>query len=99
MFVEFQPIHNIIWFASFVGIVVAFICIKYRKKSSGYAIGPLSFFLNAFLYNLGLFMYQWDNTPFINLKILEVWSGIVRLHAIFLLIIILIFIPYRGGDP
>jgi len=98
MTLEFKQIHNIIWLASFIGIIVSFICAWRRRQYIGYIVPPFTFFINAFLYNLSLFMYQYDIYT-VSSKTLEIWSGIVRLHAIFLLIILTIFMPFRAGDP
>jgi hypothetical protein len=88
-----NPIHTVIWGVSFVGILISFLWMHIHKERRGYAILPLSYFLNVFFYNLALHMVYGLHTDVFTLQQLEIWSGVVRLHSLFLLIFYLIFQP------
>ena len=93
MDIGINPIHTFIWVVSFIGILVSFLWMRVHKERRGYAILPLSYFLNVFFYNLVLhatFVWGMDISTF---NQLEIWSGVVRLHSLFLLLFYLIFQP------
>ena len=92
-----NPIHTLIWAVSFLGIVISlFFMWKYDKKR-GYIVGPFTYFLDVFFYNLVLHAtYIWG-MDILTFNQLELWSGIVRLHSLFLLIGFIIFQPVRSN--
>jgi hypothetical protein len=90
-----SPIHTVIWLTSFIGILISlFFMYKYNRKI-GYLIGPLTYFLDVFLYNCALYATYALGTSFLTLNQLEIWSGVVRLHSLFLFIAFIIFQPVR----
>lgn len=85
-----NPIHTTIWVVSFVGLIISIVYIIINKEKTGYGIAALTFFLDVFLYNLALHGKIVWGFDFLTLKQLEIWSGVVRLHSLFLLISFLI---------
>lgn len=91
----FSPIHTVIWLVSFLGILVSlFFMWKYDTKR-GYIIGPLTYFLDVFFYNLALHATYVFGLDIFTFQQLEIWSGVVRLHSLFLLIGFIVFQPVR----
>jgi len=90
-----SPIHMVIWIVSFIGILISlFFMYKYNRRI-GYLIGPLTYFLDVFFYNCALYAtYAWG-TSILTFNQLEIWSGVVRLHSLFLFIAFIIFQPVR----
>lgn len=88
-----SPIHDIIFIVSFLGIILAIVELKYHPDRRAYIIAPLTYLVNVFLYNFAL------HFNLISYSYLEIWSGIVRLHSLFLFIAYIIFEPKRrkGG--
>jgi hypothetical protein len=92
-----NSIHTAIWIVSFFGIIISlFFMWKYDTKR-GYIIGPLTYFLNVFFYNLALHMKYVFGIDILTYEQIVVWSGIVRLHSLFLLIGFIIFQPVRSN--
>jgi len=92
-----SPIHMIIWAVSFFGILVSlFFMYKYNKKR-GYIVGPLTYFLNVFFYNFALYSTYVLGLDILTFQQLEIWSGVVRLHSLFLLISFIVFQPVRSN--
>lgn len=82
-----NQIHNLIFLVFSIGIIVSLIQLYRFPRRWGNIIAPLTFFLNGFMYNLFLH-FAW-----INIVNLEFWSGIVRLHGLFLIIIYVLYEP------
>lgn len=93
--ITISPIHTLIWATSFLGIFISLFFIwKYNDKR-GYIVGPLTYFLNVFFYNLVLHAtYIWGMN-ILTFNQLEIWSGVVRLHSLLLLIGFIVFTPVR----
>jgi hypothetical protein len=92
-----SPIHTVIWLTSFVGILICiFFMYKYDRKR-GYIIGPLTYFLNVFFYNCALYATYQLGMDILTFNQLEIWSGVVRLHSLFLFIAFIIFQPVRSN--
>jgi hypothetical protein len=66
-----------------------------NHTQKGYVIPALTYFINVFLYNTAFhvtFIWGMDIlTPYQ----LEIWSGVVRLHSLFLLIAYILVQPVR----
>lgn len=82
-------IHKLILIVSFFGIVVSVIQFFRYPHRIGYMIAPITYILNVFSYNLAL------HYGLLNFQNLEIWSGIVRLHSLFLFIIYIIIQPIK----
>lgn len=82
-------IHPVIFIVSIIGIIVATIWMSLHKDHWLIAVPPLSYFLHVFIFNVVLLLglIPWEE--------LETWSGIVRLHSLFLFIALIIFYPIR----
>lgn len=90
-----DPIHYVIWVTSFFGILVSlFFMYKYNRRI-GYLIGPITYFLDVFLYNCFLFATFMLGADILTFQQLEIWSSVVRLHSLFLFIAFIIFQPVR----
>jgi len=98
-----NPIHMVIWLTSLLGILISlFFIYKYNRKR-GYIVGPLTYFINVFLYNLVLYSTFILGLNIFSLNQLQVWTDVVRLHSLFLFISFIIFQPVRekklaGGE-
>jgi len=88
-----NPIHSFIWLVSFIGIIISIIYMFKYKNHKGYAVAALTYFLDVFLYNLALHSTLVWGINILNFQRLEIWSGVVRLHGLFLLISFLIIAP------
>ena len=93
MDIGINPIHTFIWVVSFIGILVSFLWMHVHKERRGYAILPLSYFLNVFFYNVALHMKYVFGIDILAYEQIVIWSGVVRLHSLFLLLFYLIFQP------
>jgi len=93
-----SPIHIIIWAISLLGILISlFFMYKYDRRR-GYIISPLTYFLDVFFYNLALYATYILSINVLTFNQLEIWSGVVRLHSLFLFIAFIIFQPVRNKN-
>lgn len=90
-----DSIHTIIFIGSMISIVITLIWMYFHKHEWGYGIAPLTYFINVFLYNLVLHLTYITHTQFLTVHQLEIWSGIIRLHSLFLFLALVIFQPTR----
>lgn len=90
-----NPIHSVIFFVSFCGIVISLILFYYDRKNWGSVIGPFSYFLNVFVYNLFLHLKYVAGIDLISYNGLIFWSGVVRLHSLFLFMSYILVRPLR----
>jgi hypothetical protein len=88
-----NPIHSVIWLVSFIGLIISIAYIIKYKEKRGYGITALTYFLDVFLYNSVLHLQLVWGFHFLTLQGLEIWSGVVRLHSLFLLISFLLIAP------
>jgi len=92
-----NPIHTLIWFISFIGIVISIAAIYFNKGRWGYILAPFTYLVNVFLYNTVLHATIVYNIGNVTFQQLEIWSAVVRLHAMLLAILYIIFrISARG---
>ena len=82
----FNYIHTIILITSFFAIIVSIVSIVYDNDSWKYVIGPLTFFVNAFLYTVFLHIKYVCHVDIVSYEFIVYWSGVVRLHSMFLLL-------------
>lgn len=80
MFLIENPVHDVIFLASILGIIIAVIEIYIHRVKWGYIIAPLTYIFNVFAYNFFLHFHLMSE------EFAESWSGVVRLHALFLAI-------------
>jgi len=95
MKVAIDPIHTIIWIVSFIGIIISLSAIYFRRDRWGYVIAPLTYLVNVFFYNTALHATLVLNIGNMTLQQLDFWSSVVRLHALFLAIMYVIFRAVR----
>jgi hypothetical protein len=92
-----NPIHTIIFAISFFGLVISIIVWCYAKERRGYLVAPISYLINVFAYNVALYLTVVADVPILSPQGIEWWSGIVRLHALFLCIGFILAQPYLWG--
>lgn len=92
------PIHTIIFAVSFVGIIIAVVQIYLHKELFGYILLPLTYLVDVFLYNFVLHATFIWGADWLSLSQLEFWSGVVRLHSLFLIIALIVFQPRVKKD-
>ena len=90
-----NPVHTLIWFISFFGVIISIIQMLRHRDNWGYIIAPFSYILNVFLYNLALHLVFVWNIVNINSQSLEIWSAVVRLHSLLLAIAYIIIQPKK----
>jgi len=89
-----SPIHDIIFLASFITIIITLIELYRHRDKWGYILAPLSYLVNVFAYNFFLHFHL------MSVNFAEHWSGVVRLHALFLAVAyIIIESAYRNKKP
>lgn len=88
-----DPIHTIIWLISFIGIIISFLSIYFYREKWRYIIPPLTYLINVFFYNLAFHATLLFNIGNITIEQLDIWTSVVRLHAVFLAIL---YIVYRA---
>jgi len=88
-----NPVHTIIFVTSFVAIIISIMVLICYKKRWVYIIGPLTYFINLFIYNLFLHLTYVSHLGLLTFQQAEFWSGVVRLHSLFLFISYVIVQP------
>ena len=87
-------IHTFIWLISFFGIIIGLLWMR-NHTQKGYVIPALTYFINVFLYNCAFHATFVLGMDILTHEQLEIWSGVVRLHSLFLLIAYILVQPVR----